>query len=163
MESWISRRAGETANLERPRRGFLVAGTISTSGSLGSRRPSSISARCLIGRSRPAGEATDQGISGPALEGSNSKKCSGEEGLKWSEAAGGSEIALSGTRRRDDADHVAGELTANTKLTRTQRTRSRFGAVKLGSFSMVYCYAYITDYKETNLALSIRPSTIRTF
>jgi len=70
---------------------------------------------------------------------------------------------LSGTRRRDDADHVAGELTANTKLTRTQRTRSCFGAVKLGSFSMVYCYAYITDYKETNLALSIRPSTIRTF
>ena len=93
MESWISRRAVETANLERPRRGFLVAGTISTSGSLGSRRPSYISARCLIGRSRPAGEATDQGISGPALEGSNSKKCSGEEGLKWSEAAGGSEIA----------------------------------------------------------------------
>ena len=31
---------------------------------------------------------------------------------------------------------------------------------KLGSFSMVYCYAYITDYKESNLALSIRPSTI---
>ena len=68
-----------------------------------------------------------------------------------------------GTRRRNDADHAAGELTANTKLTQTQRTRSRFGAVKLGSFSMVYCYAYITDYKERNLALSIRPNTIKTF